>query len=59
MDGERRAHMNEVHIQDAPDNLPPNNVRGNTHAAVASIIKTYIRTSLVLLSFNTSYIIQI
>lgn len=28
MDGERRAHMNEVHIQDAPDNLPPNNVRG-------------------------------
>lgn len=28
-------------------------------AAVASIIKTYIRTSLVLLSFNTSYIIQI
>ena len=28
-------------------------------AAFASIIKTYIRTSLVLLSFNTSYIIQI
>ena len=58
MDGERRAHMNVVHVWDAPDNLPTNEVSGQYPRLRWRPYYNCLLEHLVLLSSNTLYMVE-